>query len=61
MELLPGLLFIGNNAEERRQYSQYGNCFALPRCSILNLQLVELTDVGSKDTEGGCGSTSHAN
>lgn len=60
--MLAGLLCVGNNAKERRRrYSQYGNHFTLPRCSILNLQLVELTNVDSKDTEGGCGSTSDVN
>lgn len=59
--MLAGLLCVGNNAKERRWYSQYGNRFTLLRCSILNLQLVELTNIDSKDTEGGCVSTSDMN
>lgn len=55
--MLAGLLCIGNNAKEGRQYRQYGNSFTLLRRSILNLQLVELTNVGSEDTEDSCRST----
>lgn len=56
--MFAGLLCVGNNAKERRRDSQYENGFTLPRRSILNLQLVELTNVDSKDTGGGCGTTS---
>lgn len=47
--MLAGLFCLGNKAKERRwRYSQYGNRFTLPRCSILNLQLVELTNIDPK-------------
>lgn len=55
MQMLAVLLCLGNKDEGKKSIQPVWKQFIFPKCSIVNLQLLQLANEDSKDTEGCCG------